>query len=87
MDKETVRQYQQLINTGMAWKLEGDVCGIAFSVGRLAMDLIRAGYCMLGKEGHRDYCGNYVPSRYEVKKGTLGSAAYCKQRRQEREDN
>ena len=62
---------QDLINTGTAWKLEG-------SVGRSAMALIESGECMLGEEGHRDYRGNYVPSRHEVEAGSKGSPEYCK---------
>jgi len=67
---EEVASMQELINSGIAWRLEG-------SVGRRAMELINAGYCMLGKEGHKDYWGNYVPSRYKVKGGTKGSTEYC----------
>lgn len=36
----SVAHYQRLINSGMAWRLEG-------SIGRTAMDLIKAGYCLL----------------------------------------
>lgn len=50
------------------------------SFGRAAMNMIRAGMCALGKEGYRDYYGNYVPSRTEVKEGTKGSEKYCKDR-------
>jgi hypothetical protein len=32
---------------------------------------------MLGEEGHLDYYGNYVPSRYEVEPGTKGSPEYA----------
>jgi len=68
--EEYIEAMQELINSGTAWRLEG-------SVGRECMSLIEAGECMLGEEGHRDYWGNYVPSRYEVKAGTKGSAEYC----------
>lgn len=71
---EVYALFQDLVNTGMAWKLEG-------SIGRTAMNLIEAGQIMLGEEGHRDYYGNYVPSRYEVKPGTKGSPEYVKERR------
>ena len=57
---------QSLINSGMAWKLEG-------SIGRQCMQLINAGQCMLGKQDYRDYWGNHVPSRDQVKAGTKGS--------------
>lgn len=56
---------QRAINGGM-WGLQG-------SYGRAMMDAISAGYCMLGKTGARDYYGNYIPSRDEVKPGTKGS--------------
>ncbi len=60
---------QDLINSGDAWHLEG-------SIGRAAMDCIDSGICILGEAGHRDFWGNYVPSRYEVKPGTKGSVEY-----------
>lgn len=69
-DEQTVIEgYQHLINTGMAWRLEGHV-------GRTAMDLIEAGKCMLGEEAHFDYYGNRVPARHEVQPGTKGSPEY-----------
>jgi hypothetical protein len=64
--------YQKLINSG-TWGLEG-------SVGRAMMDCIKAGACMLGPEGHRDYWGNYIPSRFEVKAGTKGSPEFVAER-------
>ena len=73
-EEEMIEGYQELINSGMAWKLEG-------SVGRTAMSLIESGHCMLGGEGHRDYWGNYIPSRFEVEAGTKGSPEFCAERR------
>lgn len=61
---------QTLIDNGNAWRLEG-------SVGRAAMDAIESGACILGEVGHRDYWGNYIPSRHEVKPGTKGSIEYA----------
>jgi hypothetical protein len=69
--KKEAKFFQKLINSGDVWKLQG-------SYGRRAMELIEAGVCMLGTKGHNDYYGNYVPSRYEVKKGTLGTPDYVK---------
>lgn len=66
---------QELINSGQAWRLEGHI-------GRQCMDCIESGDCILGEEGHRDYWGNYVPSRHEVQPGTKGSIEYA-QRMQE----
>jgi hypothetical protein len=69
-ETDYLEYYQGLIDTGTAWKLEG-------SIGREAMNLIEQGLCVLGKEGHTDYWGNYVPSRYEVEEGTKGSEQYA----------
>lgn len=66
---EYVEAMQRRINDGSIWKMEG-------SAGRGAMSLIEQGLCMLGTEGHRDFWGNYVPSRDEVKPGTKGSYDY-----------
>jgi hypothetical protein len=62
---------QRLIDTGLAWRMEG-------AVGRAAMDAIRSGHCVLGKEPFTDYWGNRIPSRYEVEPGTKGSEEYSK---------
>jgi hypothetical protein len=67
---EATLDLQALINSGLAWQLEG-------SVGRAAMDAIEAGVCILGEVGHRDYWGNYIPSRHEVVPGTKGSVEYA----------
>ena len=58
---------QRAINSGM-WGMEG-------SYGRSMMEAIKAGYCLLGPKGkdYRDYYGNAIPSRNDVKPGTKGS--------------
>lgn len=61
---------QKRINDGSIWSFEG-------SAGRAAMSAIEDGYCVLGREGHRDYWGNYIPSRSQVQKGTKGSTGYA----------
>ena len=68
-EQDEIAMFQDAINSGMAWMLQG-------SYGRQAMALIEAGKCMLGEVGRRDYWGNYVPSRSEVKPGTKGSPEY-----------
>jgi hypothetical protein len=74
VDEEYDRcMFQALIDSGMVWRMEG-------SLGRDAMALIEEGACVLGHEGHRDYWGNYVPSRYEVEPGTKGSERYALER-------
>ena len=69
-EEETIEAYQVLVNTGQAWRLEGDI-------GRTAMGLIEAGLITLGEEGHRDFYGGYVPSKHEVEPGTKGSDEYA----------
>lgn len=76
-EDEVVAAYQHLIDTGDAWRLEGHV-------GRTAAGFIEAGLCILGEEGHRDYWGNYVPGRSEVKPGTKGSIEYARERQPDR---
>jgi hypothetical protein len=66
---EQAQQTQQLINGGVAWRLEG-------SYGRSMMQMIRGGYCLLGREYSRDAYGNHIPSRDEVEAGTKGSYEY-----------
>ena len=61
---------QDLIDNGMAWRLEG-------SIGRQCMAAIEDGRAMLGPVGHRDYWGNYIPSRHEVQPYTVGSPEYA----------
>lgn len=64
---------QRLINSGSAWSFQG-------SYGRMMMDTIESGICMLGTSPARDYWGNRIPSRDEVKAGTKGSYDYVAKR-------
>lgn len=68
---------QELIDTGMAWTLEGHV-------GRQCMAAIENGDAVLGPESRRDYWGNRVPARDEVVPGTKGSIEYANRLRAER---
>jgi hypothetical protein len=61
---------QAMINSGDVWKLEG-------AAGREAMSALQQGFCMLPKKSTRDYYGNYIPSRDELKKGTKGTYQNC----------
>lgn len=70
-DDEGRHAMQQMVNSGDAWKMQG-------SYGRAAMDMIRSGQIALGHQGHRDYYGNYVPSRHEVQEGTKGHASFVR---------
>jgi hypothetical protein len=76
-EDEQIDCYQELINSGDAWRLEGHV-------GRTAMSLIEEGLCILGESDHRDYYGNHVPSRDQVEPGTKGSIEYARERHPER---
>jgi hypothetical protein len=76
-EEETIVLFQELIDNGMAWHLQG-------SYGRTAHALIQAGLCMLGPTSARDYYGNYVPSRFEVVAGAPGSEEYCVRKASER---
>lgn len=64
---------QILVNSGMAWRMEG-------AIGRACMAAIDAGRIMCATEARRDYWGNIVPSRYDVKAGTKGSFDYVVER-------
>ena len=76
-EEEQIETLQDMINTGLAWKMEG-------SIGRAAMDAITNGICILGEVGHYDCYGNYVPSRTEVEAGTKGSVEYQQKMMEER---
>jgi hypothetical protein len=78
-EADEIRMMQEMIDSGMAWKMQG-------SYGRAAMDMIEAGLCVLGEEGHRDFYGNYIPSRYEVEPGTKGSLEYAEEMQESRYD-
>ena len=63
LQREMGYDYMQiLVDSGVAWKLEG-------SVGREAMYLLEIGAVMLPKRPHQDYYGNTIPSRDWLKEG------------------
>jgi len=71
-DEETYfSSVQKMINAGQ-WSFQG-------SMGRAMMDAISAGYCMLGRSDARDYWGNHIPSREQVRAGTKGSFDFVKE--------
>jgi hypothetical protein len=63
-------EMQTMIDSGQVWLWEG-------SYGRTAMDYLESGLCMLPKKAHKDYYGNRVPSRDDIKAGTKGSYKNC----------
>ena len=62
------RSIQRAINA-KSWSFQG-------SYGRVMMEAISYGYCLLGKEYAHDYYGNRIPSRSEVREGSKGSYEY-----------
>jgi hypothetical protein len=68
-EEEYFSALQRAINSGDGWKLQG-------SYGRSMMDAIEAGKCLLGHNRCRDYWGNMIPGRYDVKPGTKGSVEF-----------
>ena len=68
-EQEYYESLQRAINSLSAWSLQG-------SYGRAMMEAIESGHCLLGREHTRDYWGNRIPSRTEVKEGTKGSFEY-----------
>ena len=59
---------QRQINAGQ-WSLQG-------SQGRAMMDAITTGFCLCGPTAARDFYGNVIPGRHDVKAGTKGSKRY-----------
>lgn len=66
---EEAKALQRAINGGAAWSFQG-------SYGRAMMDALKSGLAMLGKASARDYWGNYIPARDEVKPGSFGSREF-----------
>lgn len=62
-------EIQKHIDRGTVWGMEG-------SAGRYAMQLIEAGACWLPLHGCRDYWGNWIPGRRQLKAGTKGTLQY-----------
>ena len=83
-EDETTAAYQHMIDNGSVWAMDG-------STGRFAMDLLKGGYCTLPEVRHKDFWGNTIPSRHDVKPGSFGTPAFVKrmqrQRRKERHAN
>jgi hypothetical protein len=52
-DQEVITGFQEMINDGTVWSLQG-------SYGRMAKDLLDAGYCTLPDHLTYDYYGNQV---------------------------
>lgn len=66
-----VSEYQDLIDSGSAWLMEG-------SIGRRCMSYLKTGVCFLPNKVYYDYWGNEIPSRDKVASGTTGSLELSK---------
>lgn len=67
--EETVELFQNLIDGGHCWRLQGQY-------GRVADAMIQSGLCMLPPEPQTDYWGNPIPGRHDVVPGTVGSEEF-----------
>lgn len=72
-EQEYYEAIQRQVNAGQ-WSLQG-------SHGRTMMEAIQNGNVMLGRNGARDYWGNYIPSRDQVQDGTKGSPGFVAEHR------
>lgn len=64
-------EMQTLIDSGLAWRLEG-------SVGRAAMGALESGACMLPKVQRTNAYGGTVPPRQWLKAGSKGTWENCR---------
>ena len=68
-EREALRLFQRLIDSGDVWHLPG-------FYGRTAVGLIEAGLCLYGPEPTTDYYGNRIPSRFELPPDQPGSLTW-----------
>lgn len=59
-DEDTIKMFQAMINDGSVWGLQGHY-------GRTAQALIEAELCKHATVRHKDYYGNTLPSKSDVK--------------------
>ena len=64
-------ELQGLINSGLAWQMEG-------SVGRLAMGALESGACYLPTKTYKDHYGNVIPDRNLLEDGSKGTLSNSK---------
>ena len=61
--------WQQQVNSGHCWCTSG-------SIGRVANDLLEAGFLLLAPDRTRDWMGQELPAREEVRPGSKGSPLF-----------
>lgn len=65
-----ISDMQKYIESGQVWQMNG-------SYGRAAMNGLKKGIYFLPAVSHKDYYGNKIPSRYEIKEGSWGTVDFC----------
>ncbi|MCA9078191.1 MAG: hypothetical protein KDA93_24390 [Planctomycetaceae bacterium] len=78
-EAETVSLFQQLIDDGTVWRLQG-------SYGRMAQQLIETGRCLLAPVSQRDYFGNVVPGRHDIEPGQPGTGQFVQEQQLSSDD-
>ena len=73
---EIVELFQELIDDGRVWSLQG-------SYGRMAKHLIETGHCLLAPVTQKDFFDNPIPSRFDVESGSPGSTEFAAANRSE----
>lgn len=73
---EIVELFQELIDDGRVWSLQG-------SYGRMAKHLIETGHCLLAPVTQKDFFDNPIPSRFDVELGSPGSTEFAATNRSE----
>lgn len=73
---EIVELFQELIDDGRVWSLQG-------SYGRMAKHLIETGHCLLAPVTQKDFFDNPIPSRFDVEPGSPGSTEFAATNRSE----
>ena len=84
VDLDTVLAAQDDDDTALQRMIDAGAWSFEESMGRTMMRAIEDGRCVLGPHGARDYWGNYIPFRFEVEPGTMGSVEYAAERMAER---
>lgn len=77
--ERAVTLFQYLIDSGMAWSLQGHY-------GRTADAMIKQGYCTFGPTPYTNIYGSTIPSVSQVEAGSVGSREYVAFKTKEREE-
>jgi hypothetical protein len=81
-NEDTIKLFQYLINEGRAW-------GVQVPYGKIADDLVGAGYCTLPcRETFVSYIWgkSRIPTKYELKPNAIGTDEYVQKRKELNDD-